>query len=58
LTGWLSAGYFDAAKRREHSDTGALRGVITQLAWSRNQPDAVVSRTLIKKPAGTVRRLR
>ena len=35
-------------------DTGELRGVIAQLALVEYQADAVVSRTLIKKPAGTV----
>jgi quercetin dioxygenase-like cupin family protein len=39
------------ADPREASE---LRGVIPQLALVEYQPDAVVSRTLIKKPAGTV----
>jgi hypothetical protein len=37
----------------EPRDTTELRGVIPQLALVEYQPDAVVSRTLIKKPAGT-----
>src|SRR4029450_5807509 len=41
-------------KRWEHSDTGELRGVTPQLDLVAYQPDAVISRTLIKKPAGTV----
>jgi quercetin dioxygenase-like cupin family protein len=36
------------------TDTGELRGVMPQLDLVAYQPDAVVSRTLIKKPAGTV----
>src|SRR5262245_46844898 len=36
------------------TDTGELRGVMPQLDLAAYQPDAVVSRTLIKKPAGTV----
>jgi quercetin dioxygenase-like cupin family protein len=39
------------ADPREASE---LRGVIPQLALVEYQPDAVVSRTLIKQPAGTV----
>ena len=35
-------------------EVSELRGVIPQLALVEYQPDAVVSRTLIKKPAGTV----
>jgi quercetin dioxygenase-like cupin family protein len=35
-------------------DTTELRGVIPQRDLVAYQPDAVVSRTLIKKPAGTV----
>src|SRR5262245_22336883 len=36
------------------TDTGELRGVMPQLDLVAYQPDAVVSRTLLKKPAGTV----
>ena len=36
------------------TDTGELRGVIPQFDLVAYQPGAVVSRTLIKKPSGTV----
>jgi hypothetical protein len=55
LDGLVVRGVFRCGeKRREHSDTGELRGVMPQLDLVAYQPDAVVSRALIKKPAGTV----
>src|SRR5215510_11681446 len=42
---------FMTADPREVSE---LRGVVSQLALVEYQPDAVVSRTLVKKSAGTV----